>query len=128
VFGEVTTGASNDLQKVAEITHAMTHEYAMSSSATGQRAWIDLQVASEHSRRLRDEEQRELAFEGERIAHDLLTLHRIRLDALAGALLERELLERSDLDEILGDVPRPERRGDVGLRVVAADPKPLRRD
>ena len=29
VFGEVTTGAADDLQRVAEITHAMVHEYAM---------------------------------------------------------------------------------------------------
>ena len=27
VFGAVTTGAANDLQRVAEITHAMVHEY-----------------------------------------------------------------------------------------------------
>src|SRR5919202_5425941 len=31
VFGEVTTGAANDLQRVAEITHAMVNDYAMGS-------------------------------------------------------------------------------------------------
>jgi cell division protease FtsH len=126
VFGEVTTGAADDLKKVAEITHAMTHDYAMSSSATGQRAWIDLQVASEQSRRLRDEEQRELAFEGERIAHDLVTSHRAKLDQLVVALLEAEVLGREDLDRILGDVPRAQRRGGTGLRIAAVDPEPAR--
>src|SRR5439155_16145061 len=32
VFGSVTTGAANDLQRVAEITHAMVHEYGMGTS------------------------------------------------------------------------------------------------
>ncbi|HEX2086363.1 MAG TPA: AAA family ATPase, partial [Solirubrobacteraceae bacterium] len=41
VFGAVTTGAANDLQKVAEITHAMVHHYAMAASAAGQRALLD---------------------------------------------------------------------------------------
>ena len=34
VFGAVTTGAANDLQRVAEITHAMVHEYAMGTAET----------------------------------------------------------------------------------------------
>src|SRR6185295_8696955 len=42
VFGAVTTGAANDLQRVAEITRAMVHEYAMGRSAeTANRAITD---------------------------------------------------------------------------------------
>ena len=38
VFGAVTTGAANDLQRVAEITHAMVHEYGMgTATASGAR-------------------------------------------------------------------------------------------
>jgi cell division protease FtsH len=123
VFGAVTTGAANDLQKVAEITHAMVNHYAMGSSASGQRAWVDIESASESSRRMRDEEQRELVYEAEAIARDILTTHRAKLDQLAAQLLEHEVLDRSDLDRILGDVPRRDRRaGAVGLRVAAADP------
>ena len=36
VFGAVTTGAANDLQRVAEITHAMVHDYAMGSNQAPQ--------------------------------------------------------------------------------------------
>jgi cell division protease FtsH len=124
VFGAVTTGASNDLQKVAEITRAMVQDYAMGASATGQRAWPDADMASEASRRMRDEEQRDLAFLAERAARGIITTHRAELDDLAAALLEHEVLDREDLDRILAGIPRADRRANVGLRIVAADPTP----
>src|SRR4029079_17597076 len=37
VFGAVTTGAANDLQRVSEITHAMVHQYGMGSHANAPR-------------------------------------------------------------------------------------------
>ncbi|HEX8084084.1 MAG TPA: AAA family ATPase [Solirubrobacteraceae bacterium] len=122
VFGAVTTGAANDLQKVAEITHAMVHHYAMAASAQGQRALLDPAGTSEISRRIQDEEQRELAFEAESAARELLTRYRSKLDELAQTLLDREVLDRADLDRILADVPRVEREPGVSLRVAAADP------
>jgi cell division protease FtsH len=120
----VTTGASNDLHKVAEITRSMVHDYAMGAGATGQRAWIDVDMASEASRRIRDEEQRELAYQAEQAARSILETHRGKLDELAAALLEREVLDRDDLDRILGDVPRVDRRATTSLRIAAADPTP----
>jgi cell division protease FtsH len=106
IFGEVTTGAANDLQRVAEITHAMVHQYAMGSAATPQRAVLDVDSVSDNTRRIRDEEQRELAYEGHSLAQALLTAHRHKLDELATALLEREALDRRDLDRILGEARR----------------------
>jgi cell division protease FtsH len=103
VFGEVTTGAANDLQRVAEITHAMVHQYAMGSVASPQRAVLDVDAVSDITRRIRDEEQRELAYEGHTLADSLITSHRHKLDELATALLDREALDRADLDRILGD-------------------------
>jgi cell division protease FtsH len=122
VFGAVTTGAANDLQKVAEITHAMVHHYAMAASAAGQRALLDPQGSSEISRRIHDEEQRELAFEAESAARDIIVRHRLKLDELAETLLEHEVLDRADLDRILADVPKVDRSPSVALRVAAADP------
>ena len=37
VFGAVTTGASDDLHRVAEISRAMIHEYAMGTSITSRK-------------------------------------------------------------------------------------------
>ena len=122
VFGAITTGAADDLNRVAEISRAMVHDYAMGTGASGQRAWVDVELASEASRRMRDEEQKELAFQAEQRAREILTAHRSLLDALAEALLEKEILEREDLDRIMGDLARAERNPTVGLRVAAADP------
>jgi len=72
VFGAVTTGAASDLQRVEEITHAMIHQYAMGSGDAPQAALKD-QALSDLTRRIRDEEQRELAFEAHRGAWDLIT-------------------------------------------------------
>ncbi len=41
VFGEVTTGAASDLQRVEEITHAMIHQYAMGSAESPQSSLIE---------------------------------------------------------------------------------------
>ena len=103
VFGEVTTGAADDLKRVAEITHAMVHQYAMGSAETPQRAVLEVDAVSDITLRIRDEEQRELAFEGQSLAQALLDAHRQKLDQLAHELLEREALDRRDLDRILGE-------------------------
>ncbi|MEA2178030.1 MAG: cell division protease FtsH [Solirubrobacteraceae bacterium] len=112
IFGEVTTGAANDLQRVAEITHSMIHHYAMGSAETPQRAVLDVDAVSDITRRIRDEEQRELAYEGHSLAQSLIAAHRHKLDELATALLDRESLDRRDLDRIFGETRK--------LRVVAA--------
>jgi len=124
VFGAITTGAASDLQRVAEITHAMVHEYGMGTAHASTRAMTDANVVSDITRRIRDEEQQELAFEAERAARRLIADHREVLDTIAAELLERETLERPDLERILEGIPRVERRpGLAGLRVVASDPQ-----
>ena len=66
VFGAVTTGAANDLQRVAEITHAMVHEYGDGLGPDAPRVDRRAKVVSDLTRRIRDEEQQELAFEAQR--------------------------------------------------------------
>jgi cell division protease FtsH len=122
VFGAVTTGAANDLQRVEEITHAMVHQYAMGSGDAPQAAIKDQDALSDLTRRIRDEEQRELAFEAHRTAWELVTGHRELLDKIAAELLEHETLERAQIDHIMHGVPRLERRRPVpDLRVAAAE-------
>ncbi len=51
--------------------------------------------------------------------------HRSKLDELAHQLLEHEVLDRGDLDRILADLPRLDRRSaSPGLRIAASDPAP----
>jgi cell division protease FtsH len=122
VFGAVTTGAANDLQRVAEITHAMVHDYAMGTGQeTSNTAIIDREALSDLTRRIRDEEQQELAFEAQRAAWALITHHRDTLERFAQQLLEREVLERPEIDEIMAGVPRIDRRpGLPPLRIAAS--------
>ena len=121
VFGAVTTGAANDLQRVAEITHAMVNDYAMGSEDAPKAALPDRAQLSDLSRRIRDEEQRELAFAAHRAAWTLIVEHRALLERFAEELLANEVLERGQIDRIMDGVPRLARRPALpDLRVAAA--------
>jgi cell division protease FtsH len=112
VFGAITTGAADDLRRVAEISREMVHEYAMGTSIMSLRVSAEGGAVSDRTRQLRDEEQQHLADQAMRAASRLITEHRTQLNELAGELLRNEVLERTDIDRIMDGVPR--------LRVVAA--------
>ncbi len=129
VFGAVTTGAANDLERVEEITHSMVHQYAMGSGDAPQASLKDQEALSDLTRRIRDEEQRELAFEAHRTAWELIIAHRELLDRIASELLDNETLERGQIDRIMEGVPRLERRRPLpDLRVAAAEKPAPRAD
>jgi cell division protease FtsH len=119
VFGAITTGASDDLKRVADISHSMVHDYAMGTAGVGRSPDGDVRL-SETTLRLRDEERQALIEEARRAAQRLILSHRDQLDALAAELLEHEVLERDAIERIMSGVPRLERAPGIGLRVVAA--------
>jgi cell division protease FtsH len=119
VFGAITTGASDDLKRVAEISHSMVHDYAMGNAGVGRSPDGNVRL-SERTLRIRDEERQDLIEDARRAAQKLIAAHRRHLDALAGELLEHEVLERDAIDRIMAGVPRMERAPGTGLRVVAA--------
>jgi cell division protease FtsH len=119
VFGAITTGASDDLKRVADISHSMVHDFAMGTAGVGRSPDGDVRL-SEQTLRLRDEERQDLIEEARRAAQKLIVAHRRQLEALAQELLEHEVLERDSIDEIMAGIPRMERAPGVGLRVVAA--------
>jgi cell division protease FtsH len=119
VFGQVTTGASDDLKRVADISHSMVHDYAMGTAGVGRAPDGDVRL-SETTLRIRDEERQDLIEEARRAAQRTLVAHRAQLDALADELLEHEVLDRDAIDRIMKGVPRLERGPGTGLRVVAA--------
>jgi cell division protease FtsH len=119
VFGSITTGASDDLKRVSEIARAMVHEYGMGTGLTSQRVTVDGDELSDMTRRIRDQEQRDLADEAYRKAEALLLTHRDLLDAFAQELLENEAIGREEIERIMG-VRRP-----PDLRVAAStEPDP----
>jgi cell division protease FtsH len=130
VFGSITTGAADDLKRVAEIARAMVAEYAMGTGSGSMRLAND--GASESSRRVHDIEVRELADEAFRAATTLIDSHRTQLDELAATLLTNEVLERPDIERIMGDTPpaAPRRIGELSVAAATAlnpAPPPRRR-
>ena len=104
VFGRVTNGASNDLEKVTEIARAMVFEYGMSDVAPSRTMRADNYALSEETKRMRDSEQARLTDHAYEEACRLLTKHRNTLDRLAAALLEKETLVRDELKALFADV------------------------
>jgi cell division protease FtsH len=120
VFGAITTGASDDLARVAEISRSMIHDYAMGTAITSRKVSAEGGAVSDRTRQLRDEEQQHLSDEAMRMAVRLITDHRAQLDQLAGLLLRNEVLERADIDRVMDGIPRFHRSPGHGLRMVAA--------
>jgi cell division protease FtsH len=123
VFGRVTNGAANDLEKVTEIARSMVFEWGMSDMVTSRTMRADNYALSEATKRLRDEEQSHLTDGAYEEAVRLLRKHRVSLDRIAAALLEKETLVREELQELVADV-EPESRASetVGVpRVVASE-------
>jgi cell division protease FtsH len=132
VFGSITTGASDDLKRIAEIAHSMVHDYAMGTGIKSLR--VVAEGAAEATRKVRDDEVRELADEAYRAAIALIDSHRPQLDELAATLLSNEVLERRDIDRIMVDVPDAAPRriggGELGIAAATAEspaPPPRRR-
>jgi len=124
VFGRVTNGAANDLEKVTEIARSMVFEWGMSDIVASRTMRADNYALSEATKRVRDEEQARLTDSAYEEAVRLLRKHRGTLDRVAAALLEKETLVREELQALVGNV-EPESRASeaVGVpRVVASDP------
>ena len=127
VFGAVTTGAANDLQKVAEITHAMVNHYAMGTAGV-RPARLD-----RHRDRLRAlapaSATRSSASSSGRPSGPPARSSPSTAPSSTSSprrCSSRRCSTARDLDRILGDVPqldraRPRRRS---LRIAAADPGP----
>jgi cell division protease FtsH len=122
VFGSITTGAADDLKRVATMTHSMVYEYAMGSGAAGRRILAEGDTPSEGTRRLLDDEQSHLADEAMSNARALIIRHRDKLNALAQSLLDNEVLEREEIDRVMGRSAgqAEDATGSVGLGVAAA--------
>src|SRR5579872_4704747 len=97
VFGRVTNGAANDLEKVTELARSMVFEYGMGQGASARTLRADNYALSEASKEMRDQEQARLTDDAYAVALRLVAKHRLLLDRVAEALLEKETLGREDL-------------------------------
>lgn len=118
VFGDVSTGAQNDLQRATDMARHMITHYGMSDTlglATLEEPHVSMflnvpmpqqQVTySEHTARAIDEEIRKMLAEAHKRVEETLQKNRGNLDALGRLLLEKEVIDRVALDELLAKSP-----------------------
>jgi cell division protease FtsH len=123
VFGRVSTGAADDLEKVTDLARAMVFEYGMSDTVASRTMRADNYALSEETKRLRDQEQARLTDGAFSEAVRLLTKHRAALDRVASTLLQKETLGREQVLELLAGI-QPESRASESVgtpRIVSAE-------
>ena len=109
VFGAITTGASDDLKRVADIAHSMVHDFAMGTAGDGTLPRRGREAVGDDPADPRRGAPGPDRGGGRRAAQRLIVAHRRQLDALAHELLEHEVLERDAIERIMEGVPRLER-------------------
>jgi cell division protease FtsH len=131
VFEEISTGASNDLERVGEMARNMVRQYGMSDTlgpvgyekqrqtflGNGDGGWPQQRSYSEDTARSMDEEVRRIVAEVRERTTEILRGDRELLDRVADALLENEVVTREELREIMGErveQPGQDQRPDVG--------------
>jgi AFG3 family protein len=111
VFGKISTGAQNDLERITKLSYAMVTFYGM-NSVIGNVSFHDPQNEynfskpySDKTAQLIDEEVRKIINAAYLRTKQLLIDNRNGLEKLAKKLLEKEILFQADLEEILGKRP-----------------------
>ena len=111
IFGRISTGAQNDLERVTKLSYAMTTIYGMNhriGNVSFRSDGGDAQFQRPYSERtaeMIDEEVRDLISDVYERAKQLLLEKKDGLIKIAEKLLEKEILFQSDLEEILGKRP-----------------------
>lgn len=113
VFGELTTGASNDLQKASKLAHSLVTEYGMSEKI-GPRAFNNKEEMiflgggitnkkdySEETARQIDDEVTKFIDNAYHLAKKTLTENRKKLDQIAEELIKNETIERKAFERLM---------------------------
>jgi len=115
-FGKISTGASNDLQQITRTAYAMVTVYGMNDKV-GNVSYYDpaaentfTKPYSEETGKIIDEEVRKIIDNAYQQTLVLLREKREEVEKLAKALLEREVLHQSDVEELIGKRPFGEKK------------------
>ncbi len=119
IFDDITTGASNDIERVTKMARKMVCEWGMSEKVgplaigeTGEevfigREWVQNKNFSEETARMVDGEVKRIVYEARTRCRELLEENVKYLHAVAEALLERETISGEDLELIMQEKPLP---------------------
>ncbi len=113
VFGEMTAGAANDIEKATELARAMVIELGMSSlgpinfstqldEESQKRLFMGENVVSEDTQKQIDKEIRLLIDQAYKKALEIIKKNKKALDSIAKELLEKETLSREEFERIVG--------------------------
>ena len=110
VFGNISTGALSDLERVTKQAQAMVTIYGLNDKvgnisyydSSGQSEYNFGKPYSEQTAKMIDEEISKIIENQYQRALTILTENRDKLDALAAKLLEKEVIFREDLEEVFG--------------------------
>ncbi len=110
---DITTGASNDLERATKMARAIVTQYGMSAELGTQvfgqpnhevflgRDYGNTQDYSEETAKRIDDEVARIMKEAHDRAHEILTTHREQMDLMASVLLERETVEGEACEALL---------------------------
>jgi cell division protease FtsH len=112
IFGKISTGAQNDLERITKLAYSMVTIYGMNDKL-GNISYYDSKGSeynfnkpySETTAREIDVEVRQIIQTAYQRTVDLLSDKREKLEILAQELLKKEVLFQSDLERLVG--PRP---------------------
>ena len=113
VFGDVSTGASNDLEKVAQLVKNMIAVYGMSDKLpnislvnNSNPGFLgnaqSLEYRSEYMKKIIDDETAKIIAQCYNDAKNILKEKKDKLEKMASVLLEKEVIEQKEIVEILG--------------------------
>ncbi len=113
VFGTVSTGALNDLERITKQAYAMVVYFGLNKKignlsyydSTGQQEYSFQKPYSEATAKIIDEEIKLLVERAYERSKRILTQNRDKLDKLASQLLDSEVIFREDLEKIFGKRP-----------------------
>jgi len=123
IFGpeKVTTGAGNDIERATSLARRMVTQFGMSDRVGAMsvgdreqeiflgREFGHRREVSERTAEMVDDEVKRLIDEAYEKARNILAEHRELLDRMAAALLERETIDRDDVDLLGAGKPLPPR-------------------
>ena len=117
VFGDTTTGSSNDIEKATHLARRMVTEFGMSDRLgplsfgkrdelifLGREIGEQRNYSDEVAKQI-DEEVRAIIDKAYERAVDVLTQHRDRLDALAEKLIAEETVDSEEFEKLFGGFP-----------------------
>jgi cell division protease FtsH len=134
IFGDTTTGASNDIEKATTLARRMVTEWGMSDKlgplAFGKHdemIFLGREIGEQRNysddvAKLIDEETRAIVEAGYKRATEVLTMHRGRLMALADKLIAEETVEAEEFEKMFSDLPPKENRHGISAVSAAGTP------